>query len=75
MAHPSSYLGNNLGPGKYAQENEAMLDRECLRTHDWQNDPASRARRSVPFLPIAAVLLMAIVASAAVYMLAFGDLH
>jgi hypothetical protein len=68
-----SYRDAYAGRGKYAIENNAMLDQEQLRLNAWQGESTRYKPTVVPLFFVAVGLLLALAISATVYFFAFGS--
>jgi hypothetical protein len=73
MARSQSYRDNYEGRGKYAKENDAMLDSERLRAIAWQKEP-TEFKRSLVWPSSLAILFLVAVAAAIVGFFTFGNL-
>lgn len=73
MTGSQSYGDNYLGGGKYAEENDAMLNSECSRTLAWQTE-STKYKRSMVLQVGLAVVLMAVAGGAALYAIALTAL-
>lgn len=71
MAHPE-YRDHYDGRGKYALENDAMLDQEQSRLGEWISQSTRYKAAIVPLCSIAAALLLAGAAGAVIYYFAAG---
>ncbi|MEX2139562.1 MAG: hypothetical protein WD894_09895 [Pirellulales bacterium] len=72
MARPQ-YRDNYEGGGKYAKQNDAMLDQEQLRLTAWQKESTVYKPTLIPIVSLIAVLALAIAGMAAIYYLAAGS--
>ena len=71
MSHPK-YRDHYDGRGKYALENDAMLDHEKKRLGQWQSQSTRYTATFVPLLLAGAAVLLAAAISAAIYYLSFA---
>jgi hypothetical protein len=71
MTRPQ-YRDNYAGGGKYAKENDTMLDQEQLRLIAWQKESTVYKPTLLPMISVLAVVALAIAGTAAVYYLATG---
>jgi hypothetical protein len=71
MTRPQ-YRDNDTGGGKYAKENDAMLDNEQLRLTAWQKESTVYKATLLPIISVVAALALAGAGIAAVYYLTTG---
>ena len=71
MTRPQ-HRDHDAGGGKYAKENDAMLDREQLRLNAWQKESTVYKPRLIPIVSLSAALALAIAGITAAYYLATG---
>jgi hypothetical protein len=74
MARSQSYRDMYEGRGKYALENDTMLNSESVRLTAWQNE-STQYKRSFIWPSSLAILFLAAVAAAMLGYFAFGNLQ
>jgi hypothetical protein len=74
MARSQSYRDNYQGRGKYAKENEAMLDSECSRTTAWRDQP-TQYQCSISWAKYLSMAILITMAAITIGLLMYGGLR
>jgi len=72
MARSQSYRDNYDGRGKYAMENDAMLNSECSRITAWQDQP-TQYQCSISWTKCLSIVILATMAAAIFGLLVYGS--
>ena len=71
MSRSQSYRDNYEGRGRYAKENDAMLDSECSRTTAWQ-DQSTQYQCSISWAKYVSIAILVAIAAAIIGLLMYG---